>query len=69
MKEDGRCGGIGLMINWIKRVNWVWVGILINSIAIWYFIFTMGFFKTLLYFGMGMLIGVMIILIKEEMKV
>jgi len=57
------------MINWIKRVNWVWVGILINSIAIWYFIFTMGFFKTLLYFGIGMLIGVMIILIKEEMKV
>ena len=50
----------------MNDINWGMVGMFFLSGVIWYCIFTIGFFHTLLWMLVGALLGVIIIKIKEK---
>ena len=66
-------GGIPMiaddMMSFIKRINWVWIGLILLNGLIWWSIFTNGFFTTLLWLIIGSSIIGIILKLKEDTRV
>ena len=59
----------GFMMSFIKRINWVWIGLILLNGLIWWSIFTNGFFTTVIWLVIiGCIMGI-ILKLKEEMRV
>ena len=53
----------------MKSINWTMIGIMIGTILIWYSVFTIGFFTTLLWLVIGSSIIGIILKLKEDTRV
>ena len=57
------------MMNFIKRINWVWIGMVGVIIGFWYSVFKYGFFTTLLWLIISSCIVGLILKLKEDTRV
>ena len=53
----------------MKRINWVWIVIILGTIGVWYSVFQNGFFTTVIGLIIGSSIAGIIIKLREDTRV
>ena len=59
----------GFMMSFIKRMNWVWIVMILGTIGVWYSVFINGLFITVMGLIIGSSIAGIIIKLREDTRV
>ena len=57
------------MMSFIKRMNWVWIVMILGTIGVWYSVFINGLFITVMGLIIGSSIAGIIIKLREDTRV